>query len=312
MLNFYRFRQDYLKFEGNDRLDLINRLSTNQVNTLQRYSGIKTVLTNDKGRFVDLITLYNFGDFIFTACSFNNAANVISHLDKYTIMDDFKVTNIAGTHETILFYGDDSGKFAKDVFDSDIKKMKNNDFVIFKSSDKDAIITRNDDRYGGFMLIYAIEDKEHWNHFLFAGRLTNTFKVTDEETFQIERISLGEPSFGNEITEQTNPLECGLNTYVSFTKGCYIGQEVIARLDAYDKISKHLICIEAESSFQQGDKIITENKECGFVSSSIKLSDGNFKGLGFIKTIFLDFNKKYQIKSNNSIIECIISALENK
>jgi len=56
MLNFYRLKQDYLKFEGNERLDLINRLSTNQVDKLQRFKGAKTVLTTDKGRFVDLIT----------------------------------------------------------------------------------------------------------------------------------------------------------------------------------------------------------------------------------------------------------------
>ena len=43
------------------------------------------------------------------------------------------------------------------------------------------------------------------------------------------------------MTDETNPLECGLKQYVSFTKGCYIGQEVIARLDTYDKISKHMV-----------------------------------------------------------------------
>ncbi len=103
MLNYCKIPLDFLKFTGNDRLDLINRLSTNTVNSLGKFKGIKTVLTSDKGRFVDLLTLYNFGDFVFTACSFNNSKAVISHLDKYTIMDDFKVTDMSGTHAAILF-----------------------------------------------------------------------------------------------------------------------------------------------------------------------------------------------------------------
>jgi len=308
MLNFYRFRQDYLKFEGNDRLDLVNRLSTNRVNTLQQYSGIKTVLTNDKGRFIDLITLYNFGDFVFAACSFNNAGNVLTHLDKYTIMDDFKPFNMAGTHETILFFGNDSLKFVNNVFDIDISGISNNDFKVFKSSGKDAIVSRNDDKFGGFMFIYAIEDKSFWNDFLFSGEITTVFnavEVTDEQ-FEAERIAKGIPAYGKEISEQTNPLECGMNDYVSFTKGCYIGQEVIARMDAYDKISKHMIKIESAVSFKQADKIVTDGKECGFVTSRVKTSDTNYTGLGFVKTIFLNFDKSYQIKNDRFNFDCKI------
>src|SRR4029077_17533831 len=97
MLNFYRIKSGYIKIEGNERLDLINRLSTNEVNSLGKFQGIKTILTSDKGRFVDLLTLYNFGDFVFCTSSFNNDDNVIAHLDKYTIMDDFRTKNMSRT-----------------------------------------------------------------------------------------------------------------------------------------------------------------------------------------------------------------------
>jgi folate-binding Fe-S cluster repair protein YgfZ len=148
MLNFYRLQQDYLKFEGADRLDLINRLSTNEVNSLEKYMGIKTILTSDKGRFVDIVTLYNFGDFVFAACSFNNSKNVIAYLDKYTIMDDFKPVDMSGTHETILFYGDEVSSFASELFNIDTGNFENDDFSVYASDDKDSIIARNDDAFG--------------------------------------------------------------------------------------------------------------------------------------------------------------------
>ena len=53
------------------------------------------------------------------------------HLYKYTIMDDFKVTDMTGTHETILFYGDDTGKLVKELFNIDISGFSNNDFGIY-------------------------------------------------------------------------------------------------------------------------------------------------------------------------------------
>jgi folate-binding protein YgfZ len=312
MLKFYRFRQDYLKFEGNDRLDLVNRLSTNRVDTLQKYSGIKTVLTNDKGRIIDLISLFNFGDFIFAACSLNNSVNVLAHLDKYTIMDDFRAINMTGTHETILFFGDESDKFSLDKFGIELSGKKNNDFDVFKSDAKDTIISRNDDSFGGFKFIYPSEDKNIWNDFFFSGHAESSVKLKEitGEHYETERIIRGIPAYGKEMSENTNPLECGLNDYVSFTKGCYIGQEVIARMDAYDKISRHMIKIRSDKPFSSSSKIVTDGKECGFVTSAVRTGDNKYAGLGFIKTIFLESENKFLLKYNDSQTECKIFKLE--
>jgi folate-binding protein YgfZ len=308
MLNFYRLQQDYLKFEGAERLDLINRLSTNEVNSLEKLNGTKTILTSDKGRFVDILTLYNFGDFIFSACSFNNSKNVLAHLERYTIMDDFKSTGMAGTHETILFFGENTPGFAKNILNADITRLKNNDFIFCNEDGKDSIIANNDDAFGGFYFIYAKEHSKFWNDKLFAGGNANELS---NEQYEVKRIELGIPAFGKEMSDLTNPLECGLNKYVSFTKGCYIGQEVIARLDAYDKISKHMVGIiyENEPSASPGDyKITTEGKECGFVTSLVK-KDNHYIGLGFVKTIFLEYNKEYKLKNNNNLTDCKIVSL---
>ena len=57
------------------------------------------------------------------------------------------------------------------------------------------------------------------------------------------RIEQGVPSHGSELTDAYNPLEAGLLKHISFNKGCYIGQEVVTRLDTYDKVQKHLVGI---------------------------------------------------------------------
>ncbi len=311
MLNYCEIPLRFLKFEGNDRLDLINRLSTNKADNLDAYEGIKTVLTSDRGRFVDLLTLYNFGDFVFAACSNQRTDAVIAHLDKYTIMDDFKITDMSGTHETILFYGQNADKFAREQFNIDISGFSNCNFGVYSTEDKHSIIARNDDAFGGFLFICASEDYDFHKAKLFKKELKEKFhlnKISQEE-YEFKRIELGIPRAEREMTDETNPLECGLEKYVSFTKGCYIGQEVIARLNTYDKINKHMAGLEFSfpltAVFQPGEaKIIADDKECGFVTSYAAIRDKAAIGLGFVKTVFLDFGKKYKVRLEGKETEC--------
>ncbi len=316
MLYYHLINNDYLIFRGSERLDLINRLSTNQVDKLHEYQGLKTVLTSDKGRFIDLLTLYSFHDFVFTACSYGHAEKVKTHLDKYTIMDDFQCENMANTHEAILFFGKDVDRFVSVELDFDITNAKNNDFKIIRGNKDDIIAARNDDAFGGTVLIYPLETKDEFNKKYLSSDITERYslKMMNEISFNTLRVEYGIPAIGTEMNDETNPLECGLNKYVSFTKGCYIGQEVIARLDTYDKISKHLTGIKFENANEietNGNKLIItdDNKECGNITSTAISTKFGKIGLGFIKTAFLNYNKKYFVKEENKISNCKITKL---
>lgn len=312
MLNFHKLNRDYLLFTGSDRLDLINRLSTNLVNGVPKYGTVKTILTSDKGRIIDLLEMFVIEDKVFVSCSFNNSQNVISHLDKYTIMDDFTAVNLSGSHYAVLFTGSDTGNYIFDAAGIDTKSITSGAFSV--TSDNDAIVYANDDAMGGYKFICSAEDKDYWERKLFSDEMKAKYGLSEMtgNEFEINRISLGIPAFGKEMSEQFNPLECGLGKYVSFTKGCYIGQEVIARLDAYDKISRHMVKLTAQADIGSGIdniKITTEGKECGIVTSFINNGGLNFIALGFIKTIFLSEDKKYKLKYNNSELEAEIEKL---
>jgi len=313
MLNFYRLPQDYLKFTGKDRLDLINRLSTNQVIPLDKFSCVKTVLTSDKGRIIDLLKLYNLGDIVFASCSFNNAKNVLAHLDKYTIMDDFITADLSSSHNTILIFGDKAVEFITKVTRIDTTGLDENKFKV--TGAYDAIISLNDSDFGGLEFIYSASDKDFWESKFFSDEIVNEFGLNEisDTKFDVKRIELGIPAFGKEMSELTNPLECGLNKYVSFTKGCYIGQEVIARLDAYDKISKHMVGLKIDSDTlpdtSEQFRITTDGKECGFVTSTGHSDRYGSIALGFIKTIFLDNNRTYKIKFSEGALESSIAGM---
>ena len=100
------------------------------------------------------------------------------------------------------------------------------------------------------------------------------------------RVNFGVPEYGPEMGEPYNPLEAGLIGSIDFAKGCYIGQEVIARLDTYKKVQKYLVSLRfADASVSPGDELLQEGVKVGEVTSvAPEPSDGSLMGLGYVKT----------------------------
>jgi folate-binding protein YgfZ len=312
---YYHFiNKDFLIFRGKERLDLINRLSANRVDKLLIYQGLKTILTSDKGRVIDILTLFVFDDFVLAQCSYNHSGMVKTHLDKYTIMDDFMCEDISGTHKYVLFYGDDVTGFAENELSFDAGKHSNNDFKIFKLDGFDILAASNDDGFGGIIVIYPTEADDVFKNKFLSNEIAGRYNMqsVNEAEYNIKRIELGIPEIPDDINEDINPLECGLSKYVSFTKGCYIGQEVIARLDTYDKINKHLVGIKFGNQGaidMRNSKIYNGKNECGYITSTAMSGKFGFIGLGYVKTQFLNYETGYHVNHGNEIINCKLSKL---
>jgi hypothetical protein len=120
-----------------------------------------------------------------------------------------------------------------------------------------------------------------WQHLTEAGAVPLGATAMDAA-----RVNFSVPEFGPELGEPYNPLEAGLIGSVDFTKGCYIGQEVIARLDSYKKVQKYLVSLifDATAAVSPGDELLQEEKPVGTVTSvAPEPSDGVLKGLGYVK-----------------------------
>ena len=84
-----------------------------------------------------------------------------------------------------------------------------------------------------------------------------------KEYSELLRIENGIPSAGKELSEQINPLEARLESQISFTKGCYIGQEVIARIDTYKSFKRKfpaLLLVRAMDIFDGGNRIFSNRR----------------------------------------------------
>jgi folate-binding protein YgfZ len=91
-----------------------------------------------------------------------------------------------------------------------------------------------------------------------------------EEEFERWRIETGIPLWGREIDERVLPAEAGLDeTHISFTKGCYPGQEPIARQRYRGKVNRRLRVLELDGDAESGDELILDGKTVGRVTSAV-------------------------------------------
>ena len=105
----------------------------------------------------------------------------------------------------------------------------------------------------------------------------------DETAWECLRIQQGRPKPDAELTEDYNPLEVGLWQTISFTKGCYIGQETIARLNTYKGVKQYLWGLKLAASVDLGTPITVDGEKVG-VLTSCQECDGQILGLGYIRS----------------------------
>jgi len=285
---------------GKDLIDFINRMSTNDFKKLPAGEFRKSILTTDKGRIIDLINVLNFEEDTLILTSNDFQDKIITHLDKYIIMDDVKLEKEKKDYCQIIVYGDDLIAFAKKLFNTEIEKNK-----VYKAGEEE-ILFIDDFKINSLNIICSKESGDKFRSVLLADNI----KEMSCTEYEYIRIDAGIPEGVNEFNDQINPMECGLDDYISFAKGCYIGQEVIARLDSQGKRPKQMVKIKSESELMKDDKIFTEDdKETGFISSAIN-NNGNFTALGFIRSVNLDFEKSYSAEHNKEKFKINITKID--
>ena len=248
---------------GGDALDLINRFSTNETVGLSDGDVVVTVLTSQIGRVLELITIARRSATESILLTGPDAEDtVIEWLDRYNFGEDceFAVTTEASAQITI------SGPEASNL---GINLPEPGRIVAEEIGGVGVeIVAISGPSLASYEVL--INEKSQaskvWDALVAAGGVP-----TGEDAFDVLRVEQGLSARSSEISDKVNPLEAGLLPYVDFDKGCYMGQEVIARLDTYDKLQRRLvgllsesgIVLSADSSLKAGDR------EVGHITSAV-------------------------------------------
>jgi aminomethyltransferase len=269
-----------LKISGASRLDLIDRMSTQAVKRLQSGEGRATILTTDIGRTIDRLILYASSDTVYVLTSENHADPIARYLMRYVFFnDDFHLTDVSAETAVFAVYGPQaSAKLAAAGFpEGDLPLHHWRQTIVAGVT---AYLHRTDPINGdGYFVVCQSADRDAlWNHLVGSGLV-----VANEAAFDFLRIENGRPRFGRELTLDYIPLEAGLWDDISFSKGCYIGQEIIARMESRGKLAKKLTQLRPAAPVAVGSEIEAAGRKVGTVTSVATGPEGTV-ALGYVRT----------------------------
>ncbi len=279
-----RSRLGMLKFTGKSRLDLLNRMSTQKVDMLASGQGAATVLTTDIGRIIDRLILYASSDSVYCLTGENNDENVSSYLKRFVFfMDDFHVENLTEQTAILAVYGRGAGEVLSSLFpDSDDLPLHH--WRQLELAGTTVYLHRTDPIAGhGFLIMGQTADKS----LIFEQLIEPGIVPVGEDAFEYLRIEAGLPRFGLELTQEYIPLETGLWNDVSFNKGCYTGQEIIARMESRGRLAKRMVRLRPAKSIERGAPITSEGRTVGTITSAADGPAGPL-ALGYVKSATLE------------------------
>jgi len=277
-----------LLYAGADALDLLHRLSTNDLLPLEVGGGAATVLTSPKGRIVDLLLVARGPDDLLVLTSPGTSQTVLDHVEFYTFGEDVKASDTSEETAILSVVGPRAG----DVLAA-LRGSVEVELPLYGSTvvDVDGVSVRivRTDFVGlpAFDFVVAVDDVGRLRDALLAAGSSVGLVPAGDDALESVRIEQGVPAYGSELGETYNPHEAGLVDHVSFTKGCYTGQEVVVRLATYDKIQKHLVGVRWDSSAEvaTGAKLVLDGAPVGIVTSSTSAVDGpGGVALAYVKT----------------------------
>ncbi len=282
---FFREWRGVLRLIGSESVDFLQRLSTNDVDPLSDGAVVTSVLTTEKAKVVDVCTFIPDQGHILVVTSQSREKIVKSWLEKYIIMEDITVEDISSSLTTYCLINAEADSFLSSVLGG-IPAIVPRKPLTFEFSGFSFIVI-HDDAYAR-SVHHLVCSKEAFDALCAKGVHRETLQPVGSMAFESFRIEQGVPLADREINLQINPLEASLNRYVSFTKGCYIGQEVIARIDTYKKLQKELrgLIIESPQDRMLSPGSLWDASERIGVTTSHAWSFGLRRqiALGFVKT----------------------------
>lgn len=264
----------WVEMTGTDRVDLLHRLTTNDLTRLVPGRGLQTVLLTEKARILDIVTVLQDEERSYLLGSPETSAQTIQWLRKYVIMDDVKLHNRTSSVHAIEISGPRAADTVNQLTSLDVSVWATGQWQRCHLETGDVIVVRVPSiSEVSYWLVADVDAASTLLDVLHAN--SDTIPQLTNEEAEYLRVVAGMGKHGHEWTDAYNPLEAGLLHLTSFTKGCYIGQEVVARLDSYNKVKQRVMGLISPSTFKQGDRVTSEGQPIGSVTSVVPSLDGS-------------------------------------
>lgn len=266
-----------IEVTGRDRVKFLHSFCTNDIKKLQPGQGCEAFVTNVNGKVLGHIFVFAERDSLWIDTVSGAAATLLPHFDKYTITEDVDFKDRSAEFTELLLVGPNANELLE-RFGLTVSSLARNDHLAHGSDTLPARSLRRVDWFDSptwLLSVPVAQGAAVKQSFVQAGA-----HLADENEFHSRRIAAGFPLYGLDITQDNLAQEVGRTTQaISFTKGCYLGQEPIARIDAMGHVNRQLCRIELASTMPPVvgtpvfDKPEPDGQTIGAITSSSAASE---------------------------------------
>lgn len=250
-----------LRVSGDDRARLLHAMTTNHIEQLKPGEGCYAFFLNAQGRILGDVNVLCFADHFLLDTEPETRQKLFEHLDRYIIADDVTLANETDRLATIAVEGPEAsqvlGKLGATLPDHPYSTAQWESKIVARLNSTGA---------NGYFLFFPASEKADVTAQLSAAGVVGA----SAEDARVVRIEHGRPRYGEEITERYLVQETDQLQAVHFSKGCYLGQEIVERVRSRAQIHRVLRRLEIDSPQppEPGAKLTSSEAPAGEIASA--------------------------------------------
>ena len=271
---------------GSDRVRWLNGMVTNNIRDLAVGRGVYAFLLNPQGHILGDMYTYNRGESLTVDTDQAQLEKLVATFDRYIIMDDVEVTNLSDQEHSVGI----AGPRAEDVLRKagfDLPPLESLQFAETMWQGAAVTLIRGD--HPGVPW-YALWLAPAHVLALRSALAQSDAKPVGPAALDLLRIAAGIPRYGQDIRERDLPQETSQERALHFSKGCYVGQEIVERIRSRGAVHRKFSGFEVDGPLPApGTRVQAEGKDVGEITSaaSLPVQDGERRvAIGYIRREF--------------------------
>ena len=257
-----------ISLTGTDRTRWLNGMVTNNIRDLEAGHGVYAFLLNPQGHILGDLYAYNRGEALLVDTDQQQLEKILAVFDKYIIMDDVEVTNITDRQSSFGIAGPKSSELLR-AAGFEVPELKPLQFAQTNWQQLGVTLIRGDNPcVESFELWLPPGDVEKAHQALLKAGA----KPVGTSALDLLRVASGIPRYGVDIRERDLPQETEQDRALNFSKGCYVGQEIVERIRSRGQVRRKFTGFEVSGHLAAaGSKIQVDSKEIGEITSAASL-----------------------------------------
>ncbi|MFI5058466.1 MAG: YgfZ/GcvT domain-containing protein [Candidatus Acidiferrales bacterium] len=278
----------YLSFTGPDRVRYLNAILTNNIKDLAAGTGTVSLLLNPQGHILAEIETYALTESLFCVSCAMIRARLIEVLDKYIIMDDVTLTDETERYATLALEGPKAAAVVREVSGVDIATLGELSFRDGRASSIPCrVVKRSPGGDPGAEFVVERDKVAQLWEILLEAVQEHGGGPMGYTALSAMRLSQDIPWFGYDFGEKQIPHEAGLqDSHISYTKGCYTGQEIVERVRSRGHANRVRVGLKfsAGEPLAEAMPLFADGKEIGFVTrTAFSPSIEGLIGMGYVR-----------------------------